>query len=72
MYTENLPKFFDLFLASFNSLLLLLYGLISENRNFLVGGLFAILYFGVFFIKSFENIRETIVFDYKSLFEEDT
>ncbi|AKB33453.1 hypothetical protein MSSIH_2763 [Methanosarcina siciliae HI350] len=70
MYTEKVPKFLDLFLASFNSLLLLLYGLISENKTFLVGGSLAILYFGGFFIKSYVHLKETIIFDYKSLFEE--
>jgi hypothetical protein len=70
MYTEKMPKFFDLFLAFINSLLLLLYSLISENKNFLAVGLLAILYFGVFFVKSYVNLKETIIFDYKSLFEE--
>lgn len=70
IYVEKMPKFLDLFLASFNSLLLLIYGLISENRNFLAVGSLAILYFGFFFVKSYVNLKETIVFDYKSLFEE--
>ncbi|KKG69842.1 hypothetical protein DU43_18385 [Methanosarcina mazei] len=70
MYTEKMPKFLDLFLASFNSLILLLYGLILKNKIFLAGGLLAIFYFGIFFIKSYVSLKETIIFDYKSLFEE--
>ncbi|MGB9928039.1 MAG: hypothetical protein ACPK85_06485 [Methanosarcina sp.] len=68
--TEKLPKFLDLFIASFNSFLLILYGLIFQKNIFLIVGLIATLYFGYFFGISFLDLRKTIIFDYKSLFEE--
>ncbi|RXA20584.1 hypothetical protein EQO05_05570 [Methanosarcina sp. MSH10X1] len=68
--TEKIPKFLDLFIASFNSFLLLSYGLIFQNRIFLISGGLASLYFGYFFGSSFLDLKNTIIFDYKSLFEE--
>lgn len=67
---EKIPKFLDLFIASLNSILLSLYGLIFQNRIFLIAGILAILYFGYFLEISFLDLKKTILFDYKSLFEE--
>lgn len=68
--TEKMPKFLDLFIASFNSILFSLYGLIFQNIIFLISGMLAILYFGHFLEISFQDLKKTILFDYKSLFEE--
>jgi hypothetical protein len=68
--TEKIPVFLDLFIASFNSFLILLYGVTFKNRVFLIIGILTILIFGSFFVISFLNLKNTINFDYKSLFEE--
>ncbi len=70
IYQEKVPKFVDLSLASFNSLILLLYGFFIKNNHYLAIGLLAFFYFGFFGINAYSDLKKVILYDYKSLFEE--
>ena len=70
IHQEKIPKFVDLSLASFNSLILLLYGFFIKNNLYLATGLLASFYFGFFGINAYSDLKKVILYDYKSLFED--
>jgi hypothetical protein len=70
IYREKIPKFIDLSLASFNSLVLLLYSFYINNVIFLTIGFISSVYFGYFSINSYFDLKKVILYDYKSLFED--
>ena len=66
---EKLPKLFDLLIASFNSMIILIYGFFMKNTIILIFGVIMIMYFIRFGIKVYSDINNTILKDYVSLFE---
>lgn len=70
IYQEKVPKLIDLSLASFNSLILLLYGFFIKSDLYLTTGVFASFYFGFFGINAYSDLKKVIIYDYKSLFED--
>ena len=71
LHSQEVPKLLDLLIASFNSVILLTYGLFV-NLNILyiiVIGIFSI-YFIYFLMNSYMVIKNIILQDYMSLFEE--
>lgn len=70
IYDDKIPKLCDLLIASFNSIVLLLYGYLSGKHYFWIIGIFSALYFGYFLISKYLDIKHTIINDYTSLFEE--
>jgi len=70
IYYEKVPKFVDLFLASFNSFVLLLYGFFIKNDLYLATGLLSSFYFCFFGINAYSDLKKVILYDYKSLFED--
>jgi len=69
LYSQKIPKLLDLSIASFNSVMLLAYGLFLKNCIFLIIGVSSI-YFIYFLRYTYLDIKNTILQDYMSLFEE--
>ena len=69
LYSQKIPKLLDLSIASFNSVMLLAYGLFLKNCIFLIIGVSSI-YFIYFLRNTYLDIKNTILQDYMSLFEE--
>lgn len=71
IYSQKIPKLLDLSIASFNSVMLLAYGLFVNINIFyvIVIGIFNIYYI-YFFRSAYLDIKNTILQDYISLFEE--
>lgn len=71
IYSQKIPKLLDLSIASFNSVMLLAYGLFVNIHIFYVVliGIFNI-YFIYFLRNTYLDIKNTILQDYMSLFEE--
>jgi len=69
LHSQKIPKFLDLSIASFNSVMLLACGLFAKNCIFLIIGIFSI-YFIYFLRNTYLDIKNIILQDYMSLFEE--
>ena len=69
LYNQKIPKLLDLSIASFNSVMLLAYGFFAKNYIFLIIVVFSI-YFIYFLRETYLDIKNTILKDYMSLFEE--
>lgn len=69
LHNQKIPKLLDLSIASFNSVMLLACGLFAKNCIFLIIGIFSI-YFIYFLRNTYLDIKNIILQDYMSLFEE--
>ena len=69
LHSQKIPKLLDLSIASFNSVMLLACGLFTKNCIFLIIGVSSI-YFIYFLRYTYLDIKNTILQDYMSLFEE--
>lgn len=70
LYSQKIPKLLDLSIASFNSVMLLTYGLFAKNCIFLIIGVVSSIYFIYLLVDTYLDIKNTILQDYMSLFEE--
>lgn len=70
IYNNEIPKFCDLLISSFNSIIILIYGYYFEMKYFLIIGIISSFYFGYFLINKYSSIKNIILHDYMSLFEE--
>lgn len=68
LYNQKIPKLLDLSIASFNSVVLLAYGLFARNNIFLI--VLSSIYFFYFLRNTYLDIKNIILQDYMSLFEE--
>jgi hypothetical protein len=69
IYKYKAPKLFDLIIASLNSLFILLYGIYFKEKIYIIFGISAV-YFFILMFTTYSDIKNTILQDYKSLFEE--
>ncbi|NPE29474.1 hypothetical protein HNV12_16250 [Methanococcoides sp. SA1] len=69
IHKDKIPKLFDLILASLNSIFILLFGIYYNNKIYILFGLSAV-YFVILLLTTYSDIKDTILQDYKSLFEE--
>lgn len=69
LHSQKIPKLLDLSIASFNSVMLLACGLFTKTCIFLIIGVSSI-YFIYFLRYTYLDIKNTILQDYMSLFEE--
>ena len=69
LHSQKIPKLLDLSIASFNSVMLLACGLFTKTFIFLIIGVSSI-YFIYFLRYTYLDIKNTILQDYMSLFEE--
>lgn len=67
---QKMPRFFDLILASMNSLIFLILGLFQNNNQYLLPWSFMSIFLILLLAKAYFDIRTMITIDYKSIFEE--
>lgn len=71
LYNQKIPKLLDLSIASFNSVMLLAYGFfVNINILYIIVIVIFNIYCIYFFISAYLDIKNTILQDYISLFEE--
>ncbi len=69
-YNQKLPHFFDLVIAFMNSAIIFLLGFLQHNNQYLIIGFIMSVFFILFLTKTFLDIGNMIIIDYKSIFEE--